>query len=1416
MSDSDGNNKASTIDTVQVALRIRPLMKNEIERGCDECIEIFPEEAQVQIKELAFRYNYVFPQHISQLEFYDTAIKGLIVKLFQGYNVTILAYGQTGSGKTYTMGTNYSGSDGDSTKLGVIPQAVADIFDFIEANEDKFVFRVSVSFMELYQEQCYDLLSGKERAHSIIEIREDINKGVILPGITEISVSSTMETMMALERGSIGRVTGSTAMNQASSRSHAVFTIVIAKESRTDKNLATTSKFHLVDLAGSERIKKTKASGERLKEGVKINQGLLALGNVISALGDGTNRSFISYRDSKLTRLLQDSLGGNSLTLMVACVSPADYNLDETVSTLRYADRARRIRNKPIINQDAKAAEIIRLNNLVNQLRLQLLGKMPTSNESNDKLLEELEQTKAKNVELLKKHKHLTEHLGNMLIENTNLCEKALLAEAAKDKIERKLNELREQCNQTIENLSSTEVLDDENKKLNVVDYIKEIKMRLEDLQSLNTKTDEELLDHEIKISFHSKDENDNDRLDDEVILNEDQVVIEEEKRAMGQVALNQELQELNRAMAIKATVVQAILASNKDMTESQDALREYQNTIQALEKEKDELTQLLKQTKSKDPTHEERRAKISSLEAEIANLKKKCQEQAHIIKTKEKNEAKIAALNAELQAMKVTKVKIIKQMREESEKFRKWRADNERAMLRLRTEDRKRATAMAKMETLHAKQQNVLKRKMEEAVAVNKRLKEALERQKVSQMKRNAKGNVKSGAIQQYVEQELEVHLSIVEAEKSLEELMEYRAWITEQIEKLRNGPDTEESRRKIAELEDDLALRKAQISDLQQKILTADQENKARTQWDNIQSMLEAKVALKCLFELLVESKRELQSQSEKGYQARCEEIQEAHDRLVMEYENCKAEYERQLALAKQQSEQKISTLVALQRGVISGNTDKSEACRRLEQVIQMQEERLEAVESENKKLTEELENLRAGGKKTKKSGEKKGDKKDEKNTEFMDITDEDVHTDDDEKDPDWRATPLFKRIQAQRSRLTMNFEPDSSSRIDSKSVKRSSDGATHCACRGSCHSRLCGCVKAEKGCGTSCRCQPVLCKNRRLDDDSEDKENNWQKRKDFLHRIVTGDEKWIHYNNPKRRKSWGKPRHASALSAKPNIHGLKLLLCICTEDPSLSVSYQDSDVLPEHTLATIDEVNEQQNEQILLSTEHSNKPDEERLNRMRLNKFLREKNSRKTRSNYKTQRWMLALLLYNTCLAPMSTYCANNIVQYGIDVAKYNLVQHVFKFLVKEHYAGYFLSHTSVSAQHLYEPTVSLSAKRQYSVLAAGEVDSLVGRRGHRDRGLGLAKLQATYNYERTERTLGKGTALYYTRSLCCCPIDVPPLINMEATGCRLTMTDHGTLSQSPSTSRSPKSCPGVTYGMPSSSSTISIAKITRRGC
>lgn len=187
-------------------------------------------------------------------------------------------------------------------------------------------------------------------------------------------VTSGEEVLQALTKGSAGRATASTNMNSQSSRSHAVFTIYISMQNKENCSENKTAKLQLVDLAGSERQKKTGAVGTTFKEGVNINKGLLALGNVISCLGDENKQGgFVPYRDSSLTRLLKDSLGGNSMTLMIACVSPADYNLEETLSTLRYADRARKIKNKPIVNEDPKLAEINQLKKTIRELKLQII-----------------------------------------------------------------------------------------------------------------------------------------------------------------------------------------------------------------------------------------------------------------------------------------------------------------------------------------------------------------------------------------------------------------------------------------------------------------------------------------------------------------------------------------------------------------------------------------------------------------------------------------------------------------------------------------------------------------------------------------------------------------------------------------------------------------------------------------------------------------------------------------------------------------------------------------------------------------------------------------------------------------------------------------------------------------------------------
>lgn len=475
-------------DTVQVALRIRPLVESEIHRGCQPCLQAILEENQVQIigTDKAFTFNHVFDQTTSQEEFYKNAVKSLVNNLFKGFNVTILAYGQTGSGKTHSMGTCYDGTG----EMGVIPRSVNDIYDFINKNSGTYNFQLTVSFIELYKENLYDLLSNKPREQNVIEIREDL-KGIKMPGLTEVSVNDIESTIKCLIEGSKGRATGATAMNAHSSRSHAIFTINIFMENKTDKASATTAKFHLVDLAGSERSKKTKATGERFKEGVNINKGLLALGNVISALGDESQKGYISYRDSKLTRLLQDSLGGNSMTLMIACVSPADYNLEETISTLRYADRARKIKNKPIVNQDPHKAEILKLQQIIHNLRMQFSGQ-PVQISS-----DEITQIKEENEKLKVKCRELSTALSSSLAENTSLFERQLIMQMANEKYKNKLRELQETCNVTLTNLSLTLNQQDNVNMKEELNKLQSMQTLISDLQMEHKKNEQDILTHE-------------------------------------------------------------------------------------------------------------------------------------------------------------------------------------------------------------------------------------------------------------------------------------------------------------------------------------------------------------------------------------------------------------------------------------------------------------------------------------------------------------------------------------------------------------------------------------------------------------------------------------------------------------------------------------------------------------------------------------------------------------------------------------------------------------------------------------------------------------------------------------------------------------------------------------------------------
>ena len=293
---------------------------------------------------------------------------------FQGYNICIFAYGQTGAGKSYTM----MGSRSDP---GLIPRLCNELFSRIAEPTDKKVsYSVEVSYMEIYCERVRDLLNPSS-ANKHLRVREHPIMGPYVEGLSKVAVRNYADVSQIMDDGNKTRTVAATNMNATSSRSHAVFSLIFSQKTPGNKSSNKVSKISLVDLAGSERANSTGASGTRLKEGANINKSLTTLGKVISALaekGGGEidskkrKKEFVPYRDSVLTWLLKESLGGNSKTAMIAAISPADINYDETLSTLRYADRAKRIRCHAVVNEDPNAklvrelrAEVDRLKNLL-------------------------------------------------------------------------------------------------------------------------------------------------------------------------------------------------------------------------------------------------------------------------------------------------------------------------------------------------------------------------------------------------------------------------------------------------------------------------------------------------------------------------------------------------------------------------------------------------------------------------------------------------------------------------------------------------------------------------------------------------------------------------------------------------------------------------------------------------------------------------------------------------------------------------------------------------------------------------------------------------------------------------------------------------------------------------------------------
>ncbi|KAI1717077.1 kinesin motor domain-containing protein [Ditylenchus destructor] len=378
------------VDNVKVVVRCRPLSEQEIRQGHQTAVDVNKSTKSITVSSIGstngnnepaktYTFDEVFDNQSDQISIYNQVARPIIENVLKGYNGTIFAYGQTGTGKTYTM----AGEDEVAERRGIIPNSFAHIFDHIAKCKQDKTFLVRVSFLEIYNEEVRDLLVRSQGGVSPnLDIKERPDVGVYVKDLSNVTVSSADHMFKLFQYGNANRHTGATSMNEKSSRSHALFTVTIeCSEGVGQRQHLTQGKLHLVDLAGSERQSKTNAVGDRLKEASKINLSLSTLGNVISSLVDGKS-THIPYRNSKLTRLLQDSLGGNSKTVMIANIGPATYNYDETISTLRYANRAKHIKNVVHINEDPKDALLRKYQYEIEQLRKQLESEEFSAGES--------------------------------------------------------------------------------------------------------------------------------------------------------------------------------------------------------------------------------------------------------------------------------------------------------------------------------------------------------------------------------------------------------------------------------------------------------------------------------------------------------------------------------------------------------------------------------------------------------------------------------------------------------------------------------------------------------------------------------------------------------------------------------------------------------------------------------------------------------------------------------------------------------------------------------------------------------------------------------------------------------------------------------------------------------------------------
>uniref|UniRef100_A0A8C0Y945 Kinesin family member 21A n=1 Tax=Cyprinus carpio carpio TaxID=630221 RepID=A0A8C0Y945_CYPCA len=770
-------------------IRVRPQLAKEKIEGCHICTFVTPGEPLVVLgKDKAFTFDYVLDMDSQQDTIYSNCTEKLIEGCFEGYNATIFAYGQTGSGKTYTMGTGFDVNITDE-ELGIIPRAVSHLFRGIEERRQAATeqgrpvpeFKVNVQFLELYNEEVLDLFDSTQdveaRKHrSNIKIHEDANGGIYTVGVTTRTVSSEAEMMQCLRLGALSRTTASTQMNVQSSRSHAIFTIHLCQvrvcDTETDNRLVNgssemnefetlTAKFHFVDLAGSERLKRTGATGDRAKEGISINCGLLALGNVISALGDRSKRStHVPYRDSKLTRLLQDSLGGNSQTVMIACISPSDRDFMETLNTLKYANRARNIKNKVMVNQDRASQQISALRTEIARLQMELMEYKTGKRMVGEDGLESINDMVHENSMLQTENNNLRVRVKAM--QETIDAQRARLTQLLSDQVNQTLaraGEGNEEIGNMIENyikeieelraklLESEAINENLRKNLSRTstrssfygptsitpghlapekDATEIIEIAKKDLEKLKKKEKKK------KKSDHDEgEEAEGDEEEDEMeVDSSDESDSEEEKEDF-----QADLANITCEIAIKQRLIDELENSQRRLhtlkQQYEQKLMMLQSKIRDTQLERDRVLQNMGSVEScteekAKKIKSEYEKKLNSMNKEMQKLQSAQKEHARLLKNQSQYEKQLRKLQQEVTEMKKTKVVLMKQMKEQQEKNRVTETHRNREIATLKKDHRKQEHQLRQLEAQKRQQELILRRRAEEITALRRQVRPA------------------------------------------------------------------------------------------------------------------------------------------------------------------------------------------------------------------------------------------------------------------------------------------------------------------------------------------------------------------------------------------------------------------------------------------------------------------------------------------------------------------------------------------------------------------------------------------------------------------------------------------------------------------------------------------------------------------